>query len=247
MKTKFILLMAICVVSLSALSQDTRSMRFLVDVSSVDWGQNNTAIAGTLESGSLAVGDEIKILSNQKIVVIEEILINPYEDPRQVANISANVEKVQLKVINKLPVSESEYSRLAGVTPPSTQTVPQEVVDRALQSPVEIQRGDYLVSISGNSVVKQASKVTVSLNLRSKNEGGSKYPLFADGKFSIALGNSDSGARLLLDSKTEMLHPGKSYDGISIKLISPIPVKKGDRFTLKGSGRVLGTGTVTGY
>ena len=104
-----------------------------------------------------------------------------------------------------------------------------------------IARGDAL--IAGNSDLKPVTKLTGTLELATRYDGGRHTPIFDNYKPQIYIGTTDVTGTVTGLPK-DGLFPGKSAYGVSIELANPTFVYLGQEVTVREGGRTVGTFTV---
>lgn len=105
----------------------------------------------------------------------------------------------------------------------------------------EVERGQVLAkpgSITPHTEFK--SEVYVL----SKEEGGRHTPFFANYRPQFYFRTTDVTGTIELPEGTEMVMPGDNV-GLGIKLIAPIAMDVGQRFTIREGGRTVGAGVVS--
>ncbi|WP_423602155.1 elongation factor Tu [Sphingomonas sp. MS122] len=106
----------------------------------------------------------------------------------------------------------------------------------------EVERGQVLAkpgSITPHTEFK--SEVYVL----SKDEGGRHTPFFANYRPQFYFRTTDVTGTIELPSGTEMVMPGDNV-ALGVKLIAPIAMDVGQRFTIREGGRTVGAGVVSG-
>ena len=79
----------------------------------------------------------------------------------------------------------------------------------------------------------------------SKDEGGRHTPFFANYRPQFYFRTTDVTGTIELPSGTEMVMPGDNV-ALGVKLIAPIAMDVGQRFTIREGGRTVGAGVVSG-
>ena len=79
----------------------------------------------------------------------------------------------------------------------------------------------------------------------SKEEGGRHTPFFANYRPQFYFRTTDVTGEVVLPEGTEMVMPGDNVT-IGVKLIAPIAMDSGQRFTIREGGRTVGAGVVGG-
>jgi len=106
----------------------------------------------------------------------------------------------------------------------------------------EVERGQVLAkpgSITPHTEFK--SEVYVL----SKDEGGRHTPFFANYRPQFYFRTTDVTGTVELPAGTEMVMPGDNV-ALGVKLIAPIAMDVGQRFTIREGGRTVGAGVVSG-
>ncbi len=79
----------------------------------------------------------------------------------------------------------------------------------------------------------------------SKDEGGRHTPFFANYRPQFYFRTTDVTGEVVLPEGTEMVMPGDNV-ALGVKLIAPIAMDVGQRFTIREGGRTVGSGIVSG-
>ena len=79
----------------------------------------------------------------------------------------------------------------------------------------------------------------------SKEEGGRHTPFFANYRPQFYFRTTDVTGTVELPAGTEMVMPGDNV-ALGVKLIAPIAMDVGQRFTIREGGRTVGSGIVSG-
>jgi elongation factor Tu len=79
----------------------------------------------------------------------------------------------------------------------------------------------------------------------SKDEGGRHTPFFANYRPQFYFRTTDVTGTVELPEGTEMVMPGDNI-ALGVKLIAPIAMDVGQRFTIREGGRTVGSGIVSG-
>ena len=77
----------------------------------------------------------------------------------------------------------------------------------------------------------------------SKEEGGRHTPFFQNYRPQFYFRTTDVTGEVILPDGTEMVMPGDNVN-IGVKLIAPIAMDAGQRFTIREGGRTVGAGVV---
>jgi elongation factor Tu len=77
----------------------------------------------------------------------------------------------------------------------------------------------------------------------SKEEGGRHTPFFANYRPQFYFRTTDVTGEVVLPEGTEMVMPGDNVQ-LAIKLIAPIAMEQGLRFSIREGGRTVGSGVV---
>jgi len=77
-----------------------------------------------------------------------------------------------------------------------------------------------------------------------KEEGGRHKPFFTGYRPQLYFRTTDVTGTVELPEGVEMVMPGDNIE-ITVKLIAPIAMEKGDRFAIREGGRTIGAGTVS--
>ncbi len=77
-----------------------------------------------------------------------------------------------------------------------------------------------------------------------KEEGGRHTPFFSDYRPQFYFHTTDVTGEIELPEGTEMVMPGDNTE-FTVKLIKPVAIEKGTKFTIREGGRTVGAGQVT--
>jgi elongation factor Tu len=77
----------------------------------------------------------------------------------------------------------------------------------------------------------------------SKDEGGRHTPFFANYRPQFYFRTTDVTGEVVLPEGTEMVMPGDNVQ-LGVKLIAPIAMEQGLRFSIREGGRTVGSGVV---
>ncbi|MCK6523094.1 elongation factor Tu [Myxococcota bacterium] len=89
------------------------------------------------------------------------------------------------------------------------------------------------------------NRVEAQIYVLARDEGGRTTPLTSGYRPQLHLHTADVPCALTLAEGTEMIMPGDTAD-LTMDLLKPIFVEKGDRFALRDGGRTIALGTITG-
>jgi elongation factor Tu len=78
----------------------------------------------------------------------------------------------------------------------------------------------------------------------SKEEGGRHTPFFANYRPQFYFRTTDVTGEVVLPEGTEMVMPGDNVK-LGVKLIAPIAMEQGLRFSIREGGRTVGAGVVS--
>ena len=105
----------------------------------------------------------------------------------------------------------------------------------------DVERGQVLAK-PGSIVTHTTFKAQVYA--LTKEEGGRATPFFAKYKPQFYFRTTDVTGGIDLPAGTEMVMPGDNVE-LTVKLISPIAVEEGTKFSIREGGRTVGAGSVT--
>jgi elongation factor Tu len=105
----------------------------------------------------------------------------------------------------------------------------------------DIQRGQVL-AVPG--AVKTASEVHAEVYVLTQDEGGRHTPFFSNYRPQVFTRTTDVTGSIELLEGTEMVMPGDNAT-LSVKLINPIAVEVGQKFSLREGGKTVGKGVVS--
>jgi len=106
----------------------------------------------------------------------------------------------------------------------------------------EVERGQVLCKPGS---IKPHTDFQSEVYVLSKDEGGRHTPFFANYRPQFYFRTTDVTGTVELPEGTEMVMPGDNI-ALGIKLIAPIAMDLGQRFTIREGGRTVGSGIVSG-
>jgi elongation factor Tu len=106
----------------------------------------------------------------------------------------------------------------------------------------EVERGQVLCKPGS---IKPHTDFSSEVYVLSKEEGGRHTPFFANYRPQFYFRTTDVTGTVELPEGTEMVMPGDNV-ALGIKLIAPIAMDVGQRFTIREGGRTVGAGVVSG-
>ena len=106
----------------------------------------------------------------------------------------------------------------------------------------EVERGQVLCKPGS---IKPHTDFSSEVYVLSKDEGGRHTPFFANYRPQFYFRTTDVTGTVELPEGTEMVMPGDNV-ALGIKLIAPIAMDVGQRFTIREGGRTVGSGIVSG-
>ncbi|QDZ07034.1 elongation factor Tu [Sphingomonas panacisoli] len=106
----------------------------------------------------------------------------------------------------------------------------------------DVERGQVLCKPGS---IKPHTDFSSEVYVLSKEEGGRHTPFFANYRPQFYFRTTDVTGTVELPSGTEMVMPGDNV-ALGIKLIAPIAMDVGQRFTIREGGRTVGSGIVSG-
>jgi len=104
----------------------------------------------------------------------------------------------------------------------------------------EVERGQVLCKPGS---IKPHTEFTSEVYVLSKEEGGRHTPFFANYRPQFYFRTTDVTGEVVLPEGTEMVMPGDNVQ-LSVKLIAPIAMEEGLRFSIREGGRTVGAGVV---
>ncbi len=104
----------------------------------------------------------------------------------------------------------------------------------------EVERGQVLAKTGS---IKPHTEFSAEVYVLSKDEGGRHTPFFANYRPQFYFRTTDVTGEVVLPEGTEMVMPGDNVT-LGIKLIAPIAMDPGQRFTIREGGRTVGAGVV---
>jgi elongation factor Tu len=105
----------------------------------------------------------------------------------------------------------------------------------------EVERGQVLAKPGS---IKPHTEFQAEVYVLSKEEGGRHTPFFANYRPQFYFRTTDVTGEVLLPEGTEMVMPGDNVQ-LGIKLIAPIAMDPGQRFSIREGGRTVGSGVVS--
>ncbi|WP_326523394.1 elongation factor Tu [Sphingomonas sp.] len=105
----------------------------------------------------------------------------------------------------------------------------------------EVERGQVLAKPGS---IKPHTDFKSEVYVLSKDEGGRHTPFFANYRPQFYFRTTDVTGTIELPEGTEMVMPGDNV-ALGIKLIAPIAMDVGQRFTIREGGRTVGAGVVS--
>jgi elongation factor Tu len=104
----------------------------------------------------------------------------------------------------------------------------------------EVERGQVLCKPGS---IKPHTEFSAEVYVLSKDEGGRHTPFFANYRPQFYFRTTDVTGEVQLPEGTEMVMPGDNVS-LGIKLIAPIAMDPGQRFSIREGGRTVGSGVV---
>jgi elongation factor Tu len=104
----------------------------------------------------------------------------------------------------------------------------------------DVERGQVLAKPGS---IKPHTEFDAEVYVLSKDEGGRHTPFFANYRPQFYFRTTDVTGEVVLPEGTEMVMPGDNVT-IGVKLIAPIAMDSGQRFTIREGGRTVGAGVV---
>jgi len=104
----------------------------------------------------------------------------------------------------------------------------------------EVERGQVLCK---PGTIKPHTDFNSEVYVLSKEEGGRHTPFFANYRPQFYFRTTDVTGEVVLPEGTEMVMPGDNVQ-LSVKLIAPIAMEEGLRFSIREGGRTVGAGVV---
>ena len=104
----------------------------------------------------------------------------------------------------------------------------------------EVERGQVLCKPGS---IKPHTEFTSEVYVLSKDEGGRHTPFFANYRPQFYFRTTDVTGEVVLPEGTEMVMPGDNVQ-LGVKLIAPIAMEQGLRFSIREGGRTVGSGVV---
>jgi elongation factor Tu len=106
----------------------------------------------------------------------------------------------------------------------------------------EVERGQVLAKPGS---ITPHTDFNSEVYVLSKDEGGRHTPFFANYRPQFYFRTTDVTGTVELPAGTEMVMPGDNV-ALGVKLIAPIAMDVGQRFTIREGGRTVGSGIVSG-
>ena len=104
----------------------------------------------------------------------------------------------------------------------------------------EVERGQVLCKPGS---ITPHTEFTSEVYVLSKDEGGRHTPFFANYRPQFYFRTTDVTGEVVLPAGTEMVMPGDNVQ-LGVKLIAPIAMEQGLRFSIREGGRTVGSGVV---
>jgi elongation factor Tu len=104
----------------------------------------------------------------------------------------------------------------------------------------EVERGQVLCKPGS---ITPHTEFTSEVYVLSKDEGGRHTPFFANYRPQFYFRTTDVTGEVILPAGTEMVMPGDNVQ-LGVKLIAPIAMEQGLRFSIREGGRTVGSGVV---
>ena len=104
----------------------------------------------------------------------------------------------------------------------------------------QIERGQVLAK---PGTITPHTEFTASIYLLKKEEGGRHTPIFTGYRPQVYLGTTDVTGDITLPSGVEMVMPGDNAT-VTVKLIKPVAMEKGQRFAIREGGLTVGAGAI---
>jgi elongation factor Tu len=104
----------------------------------------------------------------------------------------------------------------------------------------EVERGQVLCKPGS---IKPHTEFSSEVYVLSKDEGGRHTPFFANYRPQFYFRTTDVTGEVQLPEGTEMVMPGDNVQ-LGVKLIAPIAMEEGLRFSIREGGRTVGAGVV---
>jgi elongation factor Tu len=104
----------------------------------------------------------------------------------------------------------------------------------------EVERGQVLCKPGS---ITPHTEFTSEVYVLSKDEGGRHTPFFANYRPQFYFRTTDVTGEVILPEGTEMVMPGDNVQ-LGVKLIAPIAMEQGLRFSIREGGRTVGSGVV---
>jgi len=105
----------------------------------------------------------------------------------------------------------------------------------------EVERGQVLCKPGS---IKPHTEFQSEVYVLSKEEGGRHTPFFANYRPQFYFRTTDVTGEVILPEGTEMVMPGDNVQ-LGVKLIAPIAMEEGLRFSIREGGRTVGAGVVS--
>lgn len=105
----------------------------------------------------------------------------------------------------------------------------------------DVERGQVLAK--PGSIVPH-TEFEAAIYVLKKEEGGRHTPFFKNYKPQFYFRTTDVTGGVEFEAGREMVMPGENVN-LKVKLISPIAVEEGTKFSIREGGRTVGAGSVT--
>ncbi|MGY8673700.1 MAG: EF-Tu C-terminal domain-related protein, partial [Verrucomicrobiia bacterium] len=105
----------------------------------------------------------------------------------------------------------------------------------------DVERGMVLAK---PGTIKPHTKFKAELYVLSKDEGGRHTPFFGNYRPQFYFRTTDVTGTIDLAEGTEMVMPGDNVS-VTVTLIAPVAMEKGQRFAIREGGKTIGAGRVS--
>ncbi len=208
-----------------------------------------TVVTGRIERGVVKVGEEIEIIGLKptiKTTVTGVEMFRKLLDQGEAGdNVGCLLRGTKREEVEIVGLKDTKKTVVTGVEMFRKLLDQGEAGDNigALIRGVgreEVERGQVLCKPGS---ITPHTEFTSEVYVLSKEEGGRHTPFFANYRPQFYFRTTDVTGEVVLPEGTEMVMPGDNVQ-LGIKLIAPIAMEQGLRFSIREGGRTVGSGVV---
>jgi elongation factor Tu len=210
-----------------------------------DKGMGTTAVKKLVETLDTYIPDPVRELDKPFLMPVEDVFsikgrgtVATGRIERGVIKVNEEIEVVGIKATQKSVVTGVEMFHKLLDQGEAGDNV--GLLLRGIEKD-QIERGQVLCKPGS---VTPHKKFTAKVYLLKKEEGGRHTPIFAGYRPQVFIRTTDVTGSMTLASGVEMIIPGDNAE-VTIELIKPVAMEKGDRFALREGGLTVGAGAIT--